>query len=353
MMESSPDNGVWGSKEVGIISDIIQRAYTDTLSTDTWVQVLDMVREIMPWDVSAVAFANVQTGRLDNRILCNVSPELRQCVDDYLSEITSIAEAADARGLTIWRPSEAIGEQEYEESEIRQHLSRDFQLDEQICMVCGSPPNITARFWFLRETAKPDFDVRDRRVLELLQPHLCRALDIAKVLLEGEPYRHAFEDAFRPVFICDSTGKIMHCSKRGKLFAKVGGGDGEDRLAEIEALVQRMISQQTDYALAELAGQKCQVYLSTVVTPHSPTTYIFFITSAKQVRETLVSFMRDHGFSQREIEICTMAAQGMRNREIAEKLFIAESTVKDHVTSIFEKLGIDSRGGIVSKLLGL
>jgi len=117
-------------------------------------------------------------------------------------------------------------------------------------------------------------------------------------------------------------------------------------------MVQRMIREQTDTVTAELAGQKCQVYLSTVVTPHCPTSHILTITSAEQMRETLLSFMLDCGLSKRETEICLMVAQGKHNREIAEKLYIAESTVKDHVTSIFEKLQIDSRGGIVSKLLG-
>lgn len=45
----------------------------------------------------------------------------------------------------------------------------------------------------------------------------------------------------------------------------------------------------------------------------------------------------------REIDIARMVAQGKRNREIAEALFIAEGTVKVHLHTIFEKLGISSR----------
>ena len=45
----------------------------------------------------------------------------------------------------------------------------------------------------------------------------------------------------------------------------------------------------------------------------------------------------------REIEIVRMVAREMRNRDIAEKLFISEGTVKTHLHHIFEKLRVESR----------
>jgi DNA-binding NarL/FixJ family response regulator len=45
----------------------------------------------------------------------------------------------------------------------------------------------------------------------------------------------------------------------------------------------------------------------------------------------------------REIEVVRMVAQGLRNKEIADQLSITEGTVKAHLRTIFEKLGIDSR----------
>lgn len=45
----------------------------------------------------------------------------------------------------------------------------------------------------------------------------------------------------------------------------------------------------------------------------------------------------------RELEIVRMVARGLRNRAIAEKLFITEGTVKVHLHNIYEKLGVDGR----------
>ena len=45
----------------------------------------------------------------------------------------------------------------------------------------------------------------------------------------------------------------------------------------------------------------------------------------------------------REVEIARLAGTGMRNKEIAEKLFIAEGTVKVHLHSIYDKLNVRTR----------
>lgn len=51
--------------------------------------------------------------------------------------------------------------------------------------------------------------------------------------------------------------------------------------------------------------------------------------------------------SPREIAVVESVAQGMSNREIGQKLFISEGTVKIHLGNIYRKLGIDSRVDLV------
>lgn len=47
--------------------------------------------------------------------------------------------------------------------------------------------------------------------------------------------------------------------------------------------------------------------------------------------------------SNREREIVAFVAQGFKNREIAERMFISEQTVKNHLHNIFDKLGVSDR----------
>lgn len=47
--------------------------------------------------------------------------------------------------------------------------------------------------------------------------------------------------------------------------------------------------------------------------------------------------------TRREREIVALVAEGLTNRELAERLCISEATVRTHLTSIFLKLGVTTR----------
>ena len=61
------------------------------------------------------------------------------------------------------------------------------------------------------------------------------------------------------------------------------------------------------------------------------------------------------GLTPRELQILELIASGLSNREIAEKLFVSENTVKTHSSRVFEKLGARRRTQAVQmgKELGL
>ena len=62
-----------------------------------------------------------------------------------------------------------------------------------------------------------------------------------------------------------------------------------------------------------------------------------------QVAAHLAEHITDESLTAREIEVLTQLASGNRNRDIAEKLFITEETVKVHIKHIMEKLGASDR----------
>ena len=51
----------------------------------------------------------------------------------------------------------------------------------------------------------------------------------------------------------------------------------------------------------------------------------------------------------REIEVLDLIAKGLRNREIAEKIFLAPTTIKKHIYNIYQKLDVHSRLEVVTK----
>ncbi|MDD4569727.1 MAG: response regulator transcription factor [Tepidanaerobacteraceae bacterium] len=56
-----------------------------------------------------------------------------------------------------------------------------------------------------------------------------------------------------------------------------------------------------------------------------------------------VEVAEDYNLTAREQEVLQEMAQGLSNKEIGEKLFISEKTVKNHLTNIFQKLEVNDR----------
>lgn len=56
---------------------------------------------------------------------------------------------------------------------------------------------------------------------------------------------------------------------------------------------------------------------------------------------------RPEGLSPREMDVLREMARGLSNSEIAKKLFISPHTVKNHITAIYRKMGMDDRTRVV------
>ena len=49
------------------------------------------------------------------------------------------------------------------------------------------------------------------------------------------------------------------------------------------------------------------------------------------------------GITPRELEVLQLIAEGLSNKEMAERLFVSENTVKTHASRVFDKLGASRR----------
>jgi LuxR family maltose regulon positive regulatory protein len=70
----------------------------------------------------------------------------------------------------------------------------------------------------------------------------------------------------------------------------------------------------------------------------------------KTLYTALVANNLPSGLTEREREIAALAADGMRNNEIAEMLFVSENTVRAHLRAIYQKLDIDRRAKLAKVL---
>ncbi|MDA8156571.1 MAG: LuxR C-terminal-related transcriptional regulator [Actinomycetota bacterium] len=69
-------------------------------------------------------------------------------------------------------------------------------------------------------------------------------------------------------------------------------------------------------------------------------------------RDDIRTKLSGFNLTRREHEITALAVRGLSNRQIAERLFITEMTVKDHLKNIFGKLDVKRRSELAAKILG-
>jgi len=61
--------------------------------------------------------------------------------------------------------------------------------------------------------------------------------------------------------------------------------------------------------------------------------------------------MESYHLSKREIDVAGLLFSGLKNAQIADKLFISEITVKKHLQNIYNKVGVNNRTSLVNKIL--
>lgn len=106
-----------------------------------------------------------------------------------------------------------------------------------------------------------------------------------------------------------------------------------------------------------LKGVSPETLLEAVRTVASGQSYLYAPLIAELARDALSARQRDDKFEMiealtpREAEILKLMASGIGNRAIADALSLSEGTVKNHVSSVFAKLGVADRTNAVLRAI--
>ena len=139
-----------------------------------------------------------------------------------------------------------------------------------------------------------------------------------------------------------ATPKIIEASPHSRVIILTSFGEEDKVLPAIRAGAQGYLLK--DIPPNELVQAVRKAYLGKVqLHPEVAEKLMSAVAAKEEPRASRVATQPDDGLTDREREVLNLIADGMNNREIAEKLFISEKTVKTHVSNLLSKLHLDDR----------
>jgi len=209
-------------------------------------------------------------------------------------------------------------------------------MDREISMPIPSPPWHTKTFVFDRRIGSSrDFTERDRSVLDLLQPHfarLWRAAETRRLLRAAlDSADSGSEEDARGMIILAPDGRIAFASPPARRLLR--DYVGESRGADLPPPLADWLESGAPVLTHVVGGRQ--------------------LTVRRSGDALLLEEKRDLlGLTARESQILGWVARGKTNREVAELLWIAPTTVRKHLENVYAKLGVTTRTAAVARFLG-
>jgi DNA-binding CsgD family transcriptional regulator len=203
---------------------------------------------------------------------------------------------------------------------------------------------------------------------QLLTPLVAQLLEsLARAEVDQRARRHvlaAAECADSPLLILDGAGSILFANEAADalLCQQTERGltvvTGDRRTAPLLSHLLRLATGEAAERQERLAltnGRALDAHI--VPVPDGDGGPAIRVVSLREraapTAEDVGPLLTARGVSEREAEVVSGVLEGLRNAEIAARLYISEYTVKDHLKHVFQKLGVDSRGGLVKALYSL
>ena len=217
-----------------------------------------------------------------------------------------------------------------------------------------------------REKGRPDFAAREVAFMRRVAPHLGVGLRAATFQQGLHEDQESDADA-AGVLVLDQGGAVVQHNASAERRLRELGDLGE-RWREGEGLpspiwtvlgaLKRSLKPQTDRDLNSnphlrvrgRSGRWLTLQASRTEPTHTRPAESVVIIAPAGPKEVLRLTAIGYGLSPREQEVVDLVVRGASTRQISQALYISEYTVKDHLSNIFEKVGVRGRRDLVKRL---
>ena len=173
------------------------------------------------------------------------------------------------------------------------------------------------------------------------QEEYARVIGIGQAILESDSWPNPFQEALLRLIMAVSYKEMDNCPKAAEKLKRAA------ELLLPDGFIFPLVaySWRLGEMVNEMIAQKYPQYLEVFQTVRER-----FGMGWTTLNEAICKGELPADLTAREYEVAKLAAEGLRNSEIAEKLVVTESTVRAHLRAIFQKLDIDRRAKLAEKL---
>jgi DNA-binding CsgD family transcriptional regulator len=226
-----------------------------------------------------------------------------------------------------------------------------------------------------RPRSAADFSALERAKAELIAPHLAGALEKTIIIEQIARNKKIIESItadmpYTGIIILDESLELIYQSEYATQIVSILQPEGKPReksildlpaevyshckeLKEFASMKERFEPDQKRIRLVT-SGAKRQVLVHIRLIPFNEKSFLFLIyLEPEEPIFSLCQGLRDLGLSRRELDVVNLLYLGLKNAEIADKLYISEHTVENHLKSIYEKMDVKNRTSLIHRLIHL
>lgn len=354
-------------KEVENIIKIIECIYDTELSLSQFTnEFMTRLKRIVYFDKSDFMFFtyNPTTEKYEMQSFHPINwtdDEINNYIETYM-HIDDVLPILTQPGYVSFRNDNMFSLEKRRKTRYFKEFATDASLELSIDANIPLPDeyNIIAILGLFRNIEKVEFSARDLEIIKLLQPHLVNRMITHFDRTSGKSISSPdlMLDNIETLGICtySAEGELLNNNLPYRNFALHSGKTIETSLfsTKIKKLINILVADNSTDRLGpapiEVNGNTFMVQMAFNDMERSKLTVaVYYVTEIYTKR--FIDLKDEYDLSNREFEIIFLSMkEGLSNSEIAEKLFISEATVKRHIYTCYQKIGINNHKQLLKKL---